>query len=114
MRPTVALLSLTLLLTGCSDPPDPERARSVLPESERLQTLYQQSCQGCHARPGTGAPLTAHPSQWAARLNKGMDRLVESVVRGYGAMPPGGQCLECDRSDHRALIRFMSGSGGDA
>lgn len=113
MRLTLILLCLCTSLIGCGHPPDPATARNALPDSDRLKSLYQQSCQSCHSQTGTGAPLTAQPSQWSARLNKGMDQLVKNVVRGYGAMPPGGQCLECNRSDLRALIRFMSSPEAD-
>jgi cytochrome c5 len=57
----------------------------------------------------TGAPLTGDKSAWAARLEKGMNTLVDNTVNGFGGMPPYGLCMDCDADQFEALIRFMAG-----
>jgi cytochrome c5 len=44
-------------------------------------------------------------------MGKGMDVLVNSVVNGFGGMPPFGLCMDCDERQFEALIQFMANPG---
>ncbi|WP_091812301.1 c-type cytochrome [Marinobacter mobilis] len=106
------LLSLLLILTGCSQEPDratlEHYASSAIPEDRDLAEIYQRSCQACHSRPGSAAPLTGDVADWQPRLNQGMDTLLVHVIEGYGGMPPYGLCMDCSARDFEQLIAFMS------
>jgi cytochrome c5 len=54
------------------------------------EALYKQSCVACHAAGVAGAPKFGDKAAWAPRLQQGMPALVQSVVKGKGAMPPKG------------------------
>ena len=109
----LAILAGLMFVTACGAPaPSPQqvaaRAATLLPTDARLASLYAQSCQACHARTDTGAPLTGDLAAWKPRVAKGLPALVQSAVSGVGGMPPGGQCFACTAADYEALIRFMS------
>jgi len=69
---------------------------------------YQTSCFACHSTGAAGAPRTGDAEAWAPRLAKGMDELVESVRKGFGAMPPTGLCADCSDEQYRAMIEYMA------
>jgi len=77
---------------------------------EAIVGKYSQSCGICHASGAAGAPKTGSAEDWAPRLEKGMDALVESVTKGLNAMPPRGMCNDCTPDDYKALISYMSGA----
>lgn len=109
---TMSLLCL-LLLSACGDGPSAPPAaqaqsRASLPADPALAALYQRSCASCHTVAATGAPLTGDRTQWDQRMAKGMDTLVDSVVNGFGGMPPFGLCMDCDAAQFEALIEFMA------
>jgi cytochrome c5 len=69
---------------------------------------YQNSCFACHSTGAAGAPKSHDEAAWKPRLDKGMPALVESVKKGFNAMPPTGLCASCTDEDYKALIVFMS------
>jgi cytochrome c5 len=69
---------------------------------------YNKSCTVCHAVGVAGAPKTGDAAQWAPRMEKGMDALLQSVDKGMNAMPPKGMCYDCSAEDVQALIEYMA------
>lgn len=69
---------------------------------------YAKSCAVCHANGVAGAPRTGDTAEWAQRMNKGMDVLLNSVEKGLNAMPPKGMCFDCTADDVKALIDYMA------
>ncbi|GAB3273883.1 c-type cytochrome [Parahaliea aestuarii] len=102
------------LAAGCSDGgssasnPLEIASRDLVPADGQLAGVYNRSCRNCHTIAATGAPLTGDTNVWEARLAKGMDTLVDSVVNGYGGMPPFGMCMDCDAQQFEDLIAFMA------
>jgi len=76
--------------------------------ADPTQVIYQRSCFACHSTGAAGAPKTHDTAAWAPRIAKGMPALLESVKKGFNAMPPTGMCADCTDADHTALIQFMS------
>jgi len=111
----VAVLVVTVL-AACGDPdsraaPRLEAAsRQLVPANEELAGIYQRSCRSCHTVAATGAPLTGDVAGWAPRMEKGMDVMLDSVIDGFGGMPPLGLCMDCSAEQFEALIRFMAGA----
>jgi cytochrome c5 len=73
-----------------------------------LQSVYQRSCAVCHAQSSTGAPLAGDRAEWAPRIAKGRDVLLEHTIDGFNGMPPLGACQECDEDQFVALIEYMA------
>ena len=77
-------------------------------QASDIEEQYGKSCAVCHAAGAAGAPKTGVPSEWASRMEKGMETLVKSVKDGLNAMPPKGMCFDCSDEDYQALIEFMA------
>lgn len=106
------LLIPLLVLAGCQQGPDRatlERyASTALPDDAELAGIYQRSCQACHSKASSAAPLVGDEAAWQPRLEQGMDTLLTHVVEGFGGMPPYGLCMDCSAADFERLIGFMS------
>jgi len=107
-------LALSAFLTGCvEEPSSDDRAaeatsRTLRPSDTAIAKIYDRSCRNCHTIAATGAPLTGDSIQWATRLDKGMETLIDNVVSGVGTMPPFGMCMDCQLEEFKALILFMA------
>lgn len=113
----LSTLLCVLSLQACSSKSEPgdkdiRRAETLRPKNSALLERYERSCMTCHARPGSGAPLTGFAAAWREPLEKGMPQLLQSAKQGLNAMPPLGMCQDCSDSDLQALIEFMSGKEG--
>ena len=69
--------------------------------------VYDSTCQACHATGVANAPKLGDKAAWAPRLQQGMDTLLQSVLKGKGAMPPKGGNAALSDADVRAGIDFM-------
>jgi cytochrome c5 len=76
--------------------PAPAAPQADAPQADAPQAdaggeaLYKQSCVACHAAGVAGAPKFGDKAAWAPRLQQGMPALVQSVIKGKGAMQPKG------------------------
>ena len=84
----------------------------------QLQTgeqVYKTVCSSCHASGAAGAPKFGDAAAWSARLGKGYDGLLTSVLKGKGAMPARGGASPADVSDYelgRAVVYLANSAGG--
>ena len=112
MKCQASIFLLFVFLTGCEPTEqktfDPALASQIQPHDPQLSAIYDRSCKTCHTLEATGAPLTGDSHGWQARMDKGMDTLLDSVINGSGGMPPFGMCMDCDVEEFEALIAFMA------
>ncbi|WP_332816186.1 c-type cytochrome [Ramlibacter sp.] len=73
------------------------------------EAVYKQACVVCHAAGVAGAPKLGDKAAWAPRLAQGMDTLMQSAIKGKGAMPPRGGSSASD-ADLRAAVEYMVSS----
>ena len=123
-----ALALLILLSAGCSEKETTahqeaatEQAPTETPAADKPadtetasadgQSIYQKSCQACHAAGIAGAPKLGDKAAWAPRIAKGNDALLSSVKNGLKAMPPKGTCMSCSEDELRAAMEYMVGQG---
>lgn len=52
------------------------------------KAVYDKACAACHAAAVAGAPKLGDKAAWAPRTGQGKNGLVQTVVKGKGAMPP--------------------------
>ena len=71
------------------------------------QSIYQKSCQSCHAAGVAGAPKLGDKEAWAPRIATGIDTMLATAISGKGAMPPKGACMDCSDEDLKAAIEYM-------
>ena len=130
------VLGLCLMLAACgsptdtdsagSTPADPEHAASdqaataMSPDGSEaaveqdiqvnalLMAKWARNCALCHVRGEGGAPRLDDLDAWRGRLAQGEDALLTHTIEGLNNMPPLGYCMECERDDLVALIRFMA------
>lgn len=75
--------------------------------------IYQAHCAACHANGLMGAPRYGDDSQWAPKLELGLDKLHENALNGIGAMPPKGGCTNCSKDQIMSAVNYIvAGSGG--
>jgi cytochrome c5 len=69
--------------------------------------VFDSTCMACHATGVAGAPKLGDNAAWAPRIKQGMDTLVQSALKGKGAMPPKGGNASLSDAEVRAAIEFM-------
>jgi cytochrome c5 len=70
------------------------------------EALYKQSCVACHAAGVAGAPKLGDKAAWAPRVQQGLPALVQSAIKGKGAMPPKGGS-NASEPELRAAVEYM-------
>ena len=74
--------------------------------------VYKAQCAACHDAGAAGAPKFAVAAAWSARLGQGLDGLVNSALKGKGAMAAQGGGDYEDLEIGRALVYMANKSGG--
>ncbi len=70
------------------------------PDFASGEDVYNAVCQACHTTGVLNSPKLGDPAGWEARLPKGRDALLQSVLNGLNLMPPKGG--RPDLSDEQA------------
>jgi cytochrome c5 len=126
--PIFAIIGLVLYVTSADKP----AAGSVNPEkaiAERIQKVgmveirdanrplksgeevYKGQCAACHATGAAGAPKFADTAAWSARIATGFEALVQSALKGKGAMAPQGGGDFNDTEIARAAAYMANAAG---
>jgi len=88
-------------------PPAPPGARSG-------EAIVQAVCAACHQAGAAGAPKLADASAWAPRIKTGLNAMVQTVIKGKGAMPPkGGDASLTDTEITRAVVHMANQAGAN-
>jgi cytochrome c5 len=53
------------------------------------------------------SPKLGDKAAWAARIQTGLDAMVQSVIKGKGAMPPKAGNPALSEAEIRAAVEFM-------
>ena len=69
--------------------------------------VYETTCSACHASGVAGAPKLGDKAAWAPHLMHGTAGLLQSALKGKGAMPPKGGNPSLSDDDVRAAVEFM-------
>ena len=76
------------------------------------EEIVKGACFACHGTGAAGAPKLGDKGTWAARISGGADRLIQSALKGKGAMPPkGGSSDLSDFEIARAVVYLANQSG---
>ena len=85
---------------------DPDKAYSS-PKQISGENLVKAHCHNCHAEGKDGAPHIGNMADWQPRLQKGVDSLVQSAVRGHKAMPARSGMNHRSDADLKAAVTYM-------
>ncbi|HCY16597.1 MAG: cytochrome C [Curvibacter sp. GWA2_64_110] len=75
------------------------------------EDVYKAQCAACHATGAAGSPKFQDAAAWGPRIKTGFDALVNSALKGKGAMAPQGGGDHSDVEVARA-VAFMANAGG--
>lgn len=74
--------------------------------------VYQVQCSACHATGVAGAPKAGDKAAWGPRLATGFEALLNSALKGKGAMGAQGGGDHSDFEIARAVVHLANESGG--
>ncbi len=75
------------------------------------EAVYQAQCAACHGAGVAGAPKLADKAAWSARIKTGLDAMVNSALKGKGAMAPQGGGDHSDVEIARAVVYLANSAG---
>jgi len=123
----LVLLVFTSLAGGCSavgqvapadseEPATPPAAPISTPRAVAMPLtglqVYKDVCIACHAAPGIGgAPALGNGDAWAARIDRGIDTLIDHALHGYsgstGIMPMKGGRVDLSDEEIIMAVEYM-------
>jgi len=126
--PIFAIIGLVMFVTSGNKPAEgganPEKA-----VAERIQKVgmvevrdanrplrpgeevFKGQCAACHATGAAGAPKLGDAAAWAPRIQQGFATLVQSALKGKGAMAPQGGG-EFDDTEIARGVAYLANAGG--
>jgi cytochrome c5 len=76
------------------------------------EQVYTAVCAGCHVAGAAGAPKSGDTVAWAPRIATGYAALLNSVLKGKGAMPAKGGNPALDDYEIARAVVFMTNNAG--
>ena len=76
------------------------------------EQVYAVQCAACHAAGVAGAPKLGDAALWAPRIKTGYDSMLNSVLKGKGAMGAQGGGDFSDFEIGRAVVYLANNGGG--
>ena len=126
--PIFAIIGLVMFVTSGNKPAEgsanPEKA-----VAERIQKVgmvevrdanrplrpgeevFKGQCAACHATGAAGAPKLGDVAAWAPRIQQGFETLVQSALKGKGAMAPQGGG-EFDDTEIARGVAYLANAAG--
>jgi cytochrome c5 len=84
-----------------------ESAVATTDGAERSGKELYVRCQGCHGTGAMGAPKFGSLADWAPRIERGIDDVLQVAIAGTGSMPPKGGCGDCSDNELKSVIQYM-------
>jgi cytochrome c5 len=69
--------------------------------------VYEKTCATCHATGLVGAPKIGDKEAWSAHIHHGVDHMVESAIKGKGAMPAKGGNASLSDDEVKAAVGYI-------
>ena len=88
------------------------RDASVPQVARSGEEVYKAVCSACHASGAAGAPKHGDNGAWTARIASGLETLIQSALKGKGAMPAQGGGDYSDIEVAKAVVYIANASGG--
>jgi cytochrome c5 len=73
------------------------------------KAVYEKTCAACHDTGVAGAPKVGDKAAWAEHIAEGTEHLVQTAIKGEGAMPPKGGNPALSEEEVRAAVNYMIG-----
>jgi|SRR6185295_17975035 len=76
------------------------------------EETVKEVCAACHLAGVANAPKLGDKAAWAPRLKQGLDGLMQTVIKGKGAMPPRAGTSLTDPELASAVVFMANQAGG--
>ena len=76
------------------------------------EEVVKTVCSTCHQAGVAGAPKIGDKAAWAPRIKQGFQTLVQSALKGKGAMPPKGGNPSLSDEEVARAVAFLANQGG--
>ena len=76
------------------------------------EEVYKAQCAACHAIGAAGSPKFGDAAAWGPRLGQGLEGLMNSALKGKGAMGAQGGGEFNDTEIGRAVVYMANNAGG--
>ena len=71
------------------------------------EQVYNNTCIACHMTGYFGAPQVGNQQEWKARLEKGLEVLLNNSLKGLNSMPSKGGNAKLSDEEVKAAVAFM-------
>jgi cytochrome c5 len=85
----------------------PAQQAAATPQKADGKAVYDKVCVACHQVSVANSPKLGDKAAWAPRIQTGLDALMQSVIKGKGAMPPKAGNPALTDTEIRAAVEFM-------
>lgn len=76
------------------------------------EDIYKSVCTACHATGVSKAPKFGDRRDWAPHLRKGQKALMQTAIKGTGAMPPRGGASNLSNIEVERAVVYMANAAG--
>jgi cytochrome c5 len=87
-------------------------APAAAPGARSGEEIVKATCAACHQAGAAGAPKLGNAAEWAPRIKTGLSALVQSVIKGKGAMPPKAGDPSLTEAEITRAVAFMTNQAG--
>jgi cytochrome c5 len=108
-QPAAAAAGAPATVAVAAPAPGATAVAAAQPDAGKGKSVYDATCNVCHAAGVAGAPRTGDKAAWAPRLKAGVSALYAASIKGKNAMPPKGGNLALTDADVNAAVDYMVG-----
>ncbi|HET7765368.1 MAG TPA: c-type cytochrome [Burkholderiales bacterium] len=76
------------------------------------QQVFQTVCTACHTAGVANAPKLGNKAEWAPRIRTGEKALLQTALKGKGAMPPRGGASDLSDLEVERAVVYMANAAG--
>ncbi len=76
------------------------------------EQVFNAVCTACHTPGALGAPKFGNKAEWAPRIKKGYDTLIDHALHGFNNMPARGGNPDLTDLEIKRAIAYMANAGG--
>ncbi|WP_311950567.1 c-type cytochrome [Halomonas piscis] len=90
--------------SASAEPADTSSDDGGAPDGEEI---YGNVCTACHDTGAAGSPVRGNEEDWADRVDKGFDTLLDHAINGFNGMPAKGGNPNLSEDDMHAAVAYM-------
>ncbi|MDO8903793.1 cytochrome c5 family protein [Hydrogenophaga sp.] len=112
-KPAAGAVNMELAIAQRIQPVGTVELRDANRPLQAGDAVYKAQCAACHDAGLAGAPKFADAGAWAARIGTGYEALLNSVLKGKGAMGAQAGGAFSDVELGRAVVHLANAAGGN-